>query len=43
MIRRSVELFGASQGAVKVKGSAIQTSVRLDSDVRNKVSKSLAC
>lgn len=41
-IRRSVELFGASQGAVEVKGASTQISVSLDSDVRNKVTKSLA-
>jgi tyrosinase len=39
---RTVELVGASQDAVKVKGSMVQTSVKLDPTVRNKVSTSLA-
>jgi tyrosinase len=41
-IGRKVELVGASQGAVKVKGSMVQTSVKFDPTVRNKVSTSLA-
>lgn len=39
---RTVELVGASQQSVKVRGSAVQVSVRLDSAVRQKVSHSLA-
>lgn len=41
-IGRSAELIGASESAVELKGVSTQISVRLDSDVRNKVIKSLA-
>lgn len=39
---RNVELVGANQGALAIKGSEIRTTVKLDPDVRGKVSASLA-
>ena len=39
---RNRELVGATQGALPIKGVGASTSVRLDADVRRKVSASLA-
>lgn len=39
---RTVELVGASPGPVKVEGSMVQTSVKVDPSVRDRISSSLA-
>jgi tyrosinase len=39
---KNVELVGANQGALAIKGSGARTTVKLDTDVRRKVSASLA-
>jgi tyrosinase len=39
---KNVELVGANQGPLAIKGSGVRTTVKLDTDVRNKVSASLA-
>ena len=39
---RTVELVGASLGPVKVEGSMVQTSVKVDPSVRDRISSSLA-
>jgi tyrosinase len=39
---KNVELVGANQGALSIKGSGARTAVKLDTDVRRKVSASLA-
>jgi tyrosinase len=39
---KNVELVGANQGALPIKGSGTRTKVRLDAGVRRKVSASLA-
>jgi tyrosinase len=39
---KNVELVGANQGALAIKGAGVRTTVRLDPEVRGKVSASLA-